>query len=187
MAVHITPTEIAEVLEIEPVVHEDERGFFLESYHKEHFVARGIACEFVQDNHARSRRGTLRGLHFQRSPGQHKLVRVSHGVVFDVVVDVRVESPTFGRWVSRELSDENRRMLYVPAGFAHGYAVLSELADVHYKVSHPYVPSEEAGIAWDDPDLGIDWPVRDPILSPRDRALPRWRELFPGQLFPRRA
>lgn len=175
----VTPTEIPDVLLIEPDVYRDERGFFLESYQRDRFREAGIECEFVQDNHARSVRRTLRGLHFQREPGQAKLVRATRGRVWDVAVDIRPESPTFAQWVGRELSEENHRMLFVPVGFAHGYAVLSDVAEFQYKCSWFYLPDEEAGFRWDDPDVAVRWPVAEPLLSERDRTSPSLRELFP--------
>lgn len=163
---------IPEVLRITPRVFADGRGFFLESFNDRAFRdASGVDVRFVQDNHSRSARGVLRGLHFQREPhAQGKLVRVSAGEVFDVAVDVRRGSPTFGRWVGERLSSENHRQLWIPAGFAHGFLVLSESADVLYKATGHYAPQSEACIAWDDPELGIDWPLDGaPILSDKDR------------------
>jgi dTDP-4-dehydrorhamnose 3,5-epimerase len=181
MPVNVTALEIPEVKLIEPSVFADDRGFFLESYHRERFAAAGIDCDFPQDNHSRSRRGTLRGLHFQRSPGQAKLVRAVRGRIWDVAVDIRPSSPYFGKWVAAELSEENKRMLFVPVGFAHGFLVLSEEADVLYKCSHVYVAETEAGIRWDDPDVGVAWPLEGlaPLLSPRDGESPFLRELYP--------
>jgi dTDP-4-dehydrorhamnose 3,5-epimerase len=166
------------VLEVLLDVHHDERGLLAETYRREGFAALGIALDFVQENVARSRRGALRGLHFQRRPGQAKLVRASRGAVLDVAVDVRPASPTFGRFVARELSADDFRMLFVPVGFAHGYLALTDDVEVSYLLSAPFDPAEEAGIAWDDPDLAIPWPERAPILSARDRALPRLRDAF---------
>jgi len=174
-----TPLAIPEVILVEPKTFRDDRGFFLESYHAERFDAGGIHCTFPQDNHSRSVRGTLRGLHYQTRPGQAKLVRCVRGTIWDVAVDIRPSSPTFGRWVAQELSEDNQRMLFVPIGFAHGFVVLSDLADVLYKCSHYYVAETEAGVAWDDPDLALPWPVDLPLLSDRDRKNPRLRELFP--------
>lgn len=170
-----TPLPLAGLVLVEPVVHQDARGFFMETYREDLFAAAGITVRFVQDNHSSSRRGTVRGLHYQRSPGQAKLVRCAHGMIWDVAVDIRPESPTFGQWHGVELSAENRRMLYVPIGFAHGFAVLSEVAEVLYKVSAPYDAAEERGIAWDDPGIGVDWRVAEPVLSDRDRRHPRLR------------
>ena len=177
----VTPCAIPDVLLIEPQVFPDDRGFFLESYNRERFAAAGIDTLFVQDNHSRSVKGTLRGLHYQRAPGQAKLVRVARGSIWDAAVDIRPGSPTFGQWVAEELSEENQRMLLVPVGFAHGFVVLSEEADVLYKCSHFYVPETEAGIAWDDPDVGLAWPDSAPMLSARDQGNPHLREVFPDK------
>lgn len=175
----VTPTELPGVLLVEPRVFDDERGFFFESYHRDRFREAGIDCEFVQDNHARSVRGTLRGLHYQRQPGQAKLIRATRGLVWDVAVDIRPSSPTFARWVAHELSEDNKRMLFVPVGFAHGYVVRSDFAEVQYKCSWIYLPEQEAGIQWNDPDIGVPWPIDEPILSPRDLGNPTLREAFP--------
>lgn len=175
-----TPLEIPDVILIEPRVFADERGFFLESYHRDKFAALGIDCPFTQDNHSQSVRGTLRGLHFQSAPGQAKLVRVVRGQIWDVAVDIRPGSPTFGRWVAAELSETNKRMLFVPVGFAHGFVVQSDVADVLYKCSHVYVAETEAGIAWDDPDVAVPWPIDTPLLSARDLANPRLRAAVPA-------
>lgn len=170
--------EIRDVVMARPEVFQDDRGKFLECYKRSAFRQAGLTATFVQDNHAVSREGVLRGLHFQRPPAaQAKLVRVTRGHVYDVAVDLRAGSPTRGEWLGAHLSAENRRMLYVPEGFAHGYLVLSEEADVHYKVNAEYAPDYEGGIRWDDPDLGIDWPVEEPVLSQRDASLPRLREV----------
>jgi dTDP-4-dehydrorhamnose 3,5-epimerase len=176
-----TPQSIPDVILVEPTVFDDSRGFFLESYHAERFAASGISCSFVQDNHSRSTRDTLRGLHFQRLPGQAKLVRCVRGRIWDVAVDIRPTSPSFGQWVAQELSEDNKRMLYVPVGFAHGFAVLSETADVLYKCSHYYVAETEAGLAWDDPEVAVPWPVQHPLLSGRDQSNPTLRQLFPDR------
>ena len=167
-------TELAGVVVLEPRVFSDHRGFFLESYNRRALAEVGISTEFVQDNHARSGRGVLRGLHYQLGQAQAKLVRVSLGRVFDVAVDVRRGSSTFGRWFGVELSAENFLQLYVPAGFAHGYLVLSEVAEFQYKCSDFYAPAEERGVAWNDPTIGIQWPRTnfEPILSDKDLALP---------------
>lgn len=168
-------TDIEGVCLIEPVVHGDHRGFFMESYHKDRFAKLGIDHDFVQDNHSRSRAGVLRGLHYQLGRPQAKLVRATRGRVFDVVVDLRRGSPSFGRWVGAELSEENRRMLFAPAGFGHGFLVLSEIAEFQYKCSDFYAPDEERGIRWDDPSIAIDWPLGgvEPVLSDRDLAWPQ--------------
>lgn len=172
----VLQTEIPDLLIVEPTVHRDARGFFFESYNYRDYAAQGITARFVQDNHSKSTQGTLRGLHYQLSPGQAKLVRVVVGTVFDVAVDIRQGSPTYGRWEALLLSSENHRQLYVPAGFAHGFVALSTVAEFLYKVDSYYAPELERGIAWDDPDLAIDWPVRDPILSERDRTHSRLAE-----------
>lgn len=153
---------------IEPKVFEDARGFFMESYNLREFSANGINVKFVQDNHSKSMKGTLRGLHYQLNPGQAKLVRVVSGEVFDVIVDIRRASPSFGQWESFILSAENKRQLFVPVGFAHGFCVLSETAEFLYKCDDYYSPKDERGIMWNDPEIGVEWPVKEPILSQRD-------------------
>ncbi|WP_099209623.1 dTDP-4-dehydrorhamnose 3,5-epimerase [Thermococcus henrietii] len=169
--------EIPDVVLIKPKVFGDERGFFMETYKKPDFESAGIKGEFVQDNHSRSRYGVLRGLHFQREPyAQAKIVRVVRGVIYDVAVDLRKNSPTFGRWVGVILSEFNKWQLYVPRGFAHGFVVLSEVADVVYKVDNVYAPDYEGGIIWNDPELSIDWPVDEPIISEKDRKWPTLKE-----------
>lgn len=170
-------TELPGVVLIEPAVFRDARGFFLESFHAAKFAAGGIEAVFVQDNHSLSSRGTLRGLHAQRRFPQGKLVRCTEGSVFDVAVDVRRGSPTFGRWASFELSADNFRELWIPAGFLHGFCVLSERAQLQYKCTELYHPEDEFGVVWNDPDVGIRWPVAEPLLSDRDRALPRLAEI----------
>ena len=164
---------------IEPRVFPDERGFFMESYNKRKFEEIGLTMDFVQDNHSRSRRGVLRGLHFQLLHPQGKLVRVTRGEVFDVVVDIRKGSLTFGKWYGLILSEENKKMFYIPEGFAHGFLVLSDEADFLYKCTDYYYPDEDDGIIWNDPDIGIDWPLDgiEPILSEKDRKRPRLKEL----------
>jgi dTDP-4-dehydrorhamnose 3,5-epimerase len=177
-------TAIDGVCLIEPVVHGDHRGFFMESYHKDRFAALGIEHDFVQDNHSRSRAGVLRGLHYQLGRPQAKLVRATRGRVFDVVVDLRRGSPSFGRWVGAELSEDNRRMLFAPAGFGHGFLVLSEIAEFQYKCSDFYAPEEERGIRWDDRSIAIDWPLDglEPVLSDRDLAWPRLEDTSDSDL-----
>jgi dTDP-4-dehydrorhamnose 3,5-epimerase len=170
-------TELAGLVLVEPEVHGDERGFFVETFRANAWRELGVEAEFVQDSHSRSGAGTLRGLHFQTSPGQAKLVRCSRGRIFDAVVDLRRESPTFGRWEGHELDDAAHRQLYVPIGFAHGFCVVSEIADVTYRLSAYYDPATEGGIAWDDPEVGIEWPLDAPILSGRDRSAPRLAEI----------
>lgn len=166
---------------ITPRVFPDERGFFLESYKAGEFAAAGIRDAFVQDNHSRSVRGVLRGLHFQRPPhAQAKLVRVTHGLVWDVAVDLRRGSPTFGRWLGIELGEENRKMLYIPRGFAHGFVTLSDGAELLYKCGAEYDKDSDGGVRWDDPDLAIDWPLPDVKLSDKDAALPRLKDIIGG-------
>lgn len=179
---NVTPARIPEVLLIEPQVFGDHRGFFLESWQQERYEAAGIAEPFVQDNLSRSSRGTLRGLHLQHPFGQGKLVQAFMGEVFDVAVDVRVGSPTFGRWVGYLLSGDNHHQLYVPPGFAHGFIVRSEVALFGYKCTGRYHAEAELGVAWDDPDLAIDWGTQDPVLSDKDRAMPRLGDIDPTLL-----
>ena len=173
------PTEIPDVVLIRPKVFGDARGFFLESWEERKFETGGIDARFVQDNHSRSARHTLRGLHYQIQRPQGKLVRVVTGTVFDVAVDIRRSSPTFGRWVGVTLSAENHHMLWVPPGFAHGFVVLSESADFLYRCTDFYAPQFERAIQWNDPDLQIKWPLPEgtrPVLSPKDAAAPRFRD-----------
>lgn len=169
--------EIPEVVLIEPKVFEDERGFFMETYKMPDFVAAGIKVDFVQENHSRSSKEVLRGLHYQNPPfAQGKLVRVIEGEIFDVAVDIRKNSPTWGKWVSVILSEKNKQIIYVPEGFAHGFCVLSEHAEVIYKTTTVYSAESEAGIIWNDADLNIEWPVKEPTLSPKDRKLPTLKD-----------
>jgi len=175
--VRVVKTELPGVLVIEPEVHADGRGFFLETYHAARYSEHGIDGPFVQDNHSRSTGGTLRGLHLQVRRPQGKLVRVIEGEIFDVAVDVRRGSPTFGRWVAVSLSADNFRQCYIPEGFAHGFCVVTPIAQVEYKCTDLYDPDSEIGIAWNDPALAIPWPVRDPILSNRDRCHPTLAEV----------
>jgi dTDP-4-dehydrorhamnose 3,5-epimerase len=170
--VKVTPTELPGVLLVEPTVFGDARGFFLETFRSDRFAAAGIPGPFVQDNLSRSVRGTLRGLHFQEPHGQGKLVQVLRGAVWDVAVDVRKGSPHFGEWLGLELNDQNRHQLWIPPGFAHGFCVLSESADFFYKCTEIYAPEAERSVRWDDPALGIRWPVEGPLLSAKDRAAP---------------
>lgn len=167
-----TPTELPGVIIVDPTVFGDDRGFFMETYHEAKFREGGIAEPFVQDNHSRSAKGVLRGLHYQLPNPQGKLVRVVSGVVFDVAVDIRRGSPSFGRWVGVELSAENKRQLWVPAGFAHGFCVTSEHAEVVYKCTTLYDGPNDRGIRWNDPEIGIEWPVESPLLSEKDRVAP---------------
>ena len=156
------------ILLIEPDVYYDERGFFLESFQKQRYAEVGITEEFVQDNHSRSGKNVLRGLHFTRKKAQSQIVTVMRGKIFDVVVDIRKDSPTFGKWFGTELSDEGHRQIYMPHGFAHGFCVLSDWADLHYKVSQIYDPTDEDGIVWNDKKIKIDWPLKDPTVAARD-------------------
>jgi dTDP-4-dehydrorhamnose 3,5-epimerase len=181
--VKTTATEIPEVLLIEPRVFRDGRGHFLETWSAERYAALGLPASFVQDNVSASRRGVLRGLHFQHPHAQGKLVQVLRGAVFDVAVDVRFGSPTFGRWVGAELSADNARQLWVPAGFAHGFQVTSaEDAVFLYKCTECYAPAAEATIRWDDPEIGIRWPLPDPVLSGKDAEAPPLAEIPPDRL-----
>jgi dTDP-4-dehydrorhamnose 3,5-epimerase len=167
------PSEIPEIVMIEPQVFADERGFFMETYQSERFAQAGIMAVFVQDNHSASRQGTLRGLHYQIRQAQGKLVRVVSGEVFDVAVDMRRSSPYFGKWVGAYLSAENKYQIWIPPGFAHGYYVLSEQAEIIYKASDLYAPHWERTLLWNDPALGIQWPLlpgRDPVISNKDIA-----------------
>lgn len=165
------PTEIDEVVLIEPEVHGDERGFLVETFRESELARLGIDVGFVQDNHSRSHGPVLRGIHVQR--GQAKLVRCPSGRIWDVAVDLRPESPTYRRWEGHELDGEHHRQLYIPPGFGHGFCLLSDEADVLYRLSSYYDPELEIGIAWDDPELGIEWPISDPVLSERDRRAPK--------------
>ena len=162
---------------IEPQVFGDERGFFVETFSRDAWRELGVEADFVQHNHSRSSKGTLRGLHFQTTPGQAKLMRCPRGKIFDVAVDLRRDSPTYGKWEGYLLDDEKHHQLYVPVGFAHGFCVLSETADVTYLVSSLYDPATEMGIRWDDPAVGVEWPVSDPLLSQRDIEAPTLAEI----------
>jgi dTDP-4-dehydrorhamnose 3,5-epimerase len=170
-------TKLDGIVLVEPQVHGDSRGFFVETYAREEWQGLGVDAEFVQQNHSRSSRGTLRGLHFQTSPGQAKLLRCARGEILDVVVDLRRDSSTYGQWEGHVLDDEKHHQLFVPIGFAHGFVVLSEVADVCYQVSSLYDPATEKGIAWDDPAIGIDWQVAEPLLSERDKTAPSLAEI----------
>lgn len=177
MTLTCTETSLPGVLLIEPMVFEDDRGFFLETYHAQKYKEIGLTQVFVQDNHSHSRRGTLRGLHYQLNHPQGKLVYVITGEIFDVVVDIRPGSPTFGRWLGTTLSAENKRQLFVPEGFAHGLCVLSETADVMYKCTDLYAPGDEYGILWSDPTIDIVWPMENPILSEKDAKNPTLKDV----------
>ena len=173
----VVPTDLPGVVVIEPEVHADGRGFFLETYHAERYERHGIRGPFVQDNHSRSTAGTVRGLHLQLRRPQGKLIRVIEGEVYDVAVDVRRGSPSFGRWVAVTLTSDNFRQCYVPPGFAHGFCVVSPIAQVEYKCTDLYDRASEIGLAWNDPALAIPWPVREPILSRRDSRHPTLAQL----------
>jgi dTDP-4-dehydrorhamnose 3,5-epimerase len=173
----VLETRLEGLVLLEPTVHGDERGFLVETYSERAWREAGVDCEFVQDNHSRSRGGILRGLHFQTSPGQAKLVRCLRGRVWDVAVDLRRDSPTYAQWEGFELDDELHRQLFIPKGFAHGFCGLSELADVHYKLSSYYEAASEAGIAWDDPTVAVEWPISDPQVSERDATAPKLAEI----------
>jgi dTDP-4-dehydrorhamnose 3,5-epimerase len=155
---------------VRPKIFRDARGFFFESYSAPRYHAVGIKEDWVQDNHSCSVKGTLRGLHFQSTPGQAKLVRVTRGRIFDVLVDIRPDSPTFGKWHGVAIDEEEHAQVYIPIGMAHGFCVLSEIAEVQYKVSHPYDGATECAIRWNDPEIGVDWPIKEPILSARDQV-----------------
>lgn len=171
-------TRLDGVVAVEPTVHGDARGFLLETYSEPAWAALGIEGPFVQENHSRSTQsGTLRGLHFQLSPGQGKLVRCARGAIFDVAVDLRRDSETFGAWEGHVLDDRSHRQLWIPVGFAHGFQVLSDVADVAYKLTSLYDPATEAEVAWNDPGIGIGWPLADPVLSDRDKAAPALAEV----------
>ena len=171
-------TDLEGIILLKPDVHADERGFLLESYSQVRFADGGIDVTFVQDNHSRSaKKGVLRGLHFQVPPvAQSKLIRVTRGAIYDVVVDLRKSSPTYGKWRSFDLSAENFQQLFVPAGFAHGFCTLEENTEVQYKVDSPYSPAHDCGIRWNDPDLAIVWPIKEPILSAKDHDLPYFKD-----------
>ena len=177
-----TELELPGVILVEPQVFRDDRGFFLESYHGEKYARAGIIDPFVQDNHSHSKRGTLRGLHYQLKSPQGKLIYVVNGSIFDVAVDIRKGSPDFGKWVGVSLSSENRRQLYVPGGFAHGFCVLSDDVDVIYKCTDFYAPDDEYGILWSDEDLGVRWPLQNPILSAKDNRNPKLADIPKGNL-----
>jgi len=172
-----------EVLVVKPRVFKDDRGFFLETFHQARYAENGIERPFVQDNHSHSRKGSVRGLHYQLKHPQGKLVYAVTGHILDVVLDIRRGSPTFGSWCGAHLSAENKHQIYVPPGFAHGFSVLSDRADVIYKCTDFYTPGDEYGVLWNDPELEIDWGVDDPILSPKDLANPRLGRI-PPELLP---
>lgn len=177
MSVRRIETEIPDLVLLEATAHGDERGFLVESFRDDRWRDLGVDVQFVQENHSRSRGGILRGLHFQLRPGQAKLVRCVRGAIWDVAVDLRRDSPTYRRWEGYQLDDRNQRQLFVPGGFAHGFCVMSEEADVHYKLSSYYDPETEAGIRWDDPEIAVGWPIEQPQLSDRDRSAPLLSEV----------
>lgn len=179
----VTPTRIPEVLIVEPRVFPDERGYFLETWNRQRYADAGIDVDFVQDNLSFSRRGVLRGLHYQNPGAQGKLVSVAQGEVFDVAVDLRTDSPTFGEWAGVTLSHENQRRLWVPAGFAHGFVVTSETAVFAYKCTDYYAPQHERSLLWNDPEIGIQWPVENPVVAAKDAAAPTLRHTPPEALF----
>lgn len=173
MPFQFVKTEIPDVVIITPKVFEDNRGFFLESYKQSEFAQNGINESFSQDNHSKSTRGVLRGLHYQKDPeAQGKLVRCIQGEILDVAVDIRKNSPTFGKWVGEILSEENKKMLYIPAGFAHGFLVLSDMAEILYKSTNEYSPENDRGILWNDPEININWNIDNPIVSEKDQKQP---------------
>lgn len=182
MTVKFTETRLPGVLIIEPQVFNDARGFFLEAFHYEKYAEGGIDRSFVQDNHSHSQRRTLRGLHYQLEHAQGKLIYAVTGEIFDVAVDIRKGSPSFGQWVGVHLSAENKRQIYVPEGFAHGFCVLSDTADIYYKCTDIYSPKDEGGILWADPEIDIDWPVNNPILSEKDSKYPKLSEVAENRL-----
>jgi dTDP-4-dehydrorhamnose 3,5-epimerase len=169
---------------LKPRILRDRRGFFIETYHEPRYREAGIDCHFVQDNHSRSTRGTLRGLHYQSHPGQAKLIRVTSGSIFDVAVDIRPDSPTFGRWHGLFVNADEHAQFFIPVGFAHGFCVVSDVADVVYKVTTVYDAVTECGIRWNDPDIGIEWPISDALLSPRDEQMESFAE-FASRTRPR--
>ena len=179
---NVKETKLAGVLVLEPDVFSDERGFFLETWNSARYENAGIRGPFVQDNVSFSKRGVLRGLHFQYPQSQGKLIQVISGGVVDIVVDIRKGSPTFSQWVSEELSDANHRQMYIPPGFAHGFCVISDTAVFSYKCTDYYNPATEKGIIWNDPDLNIDWPIKEPILSPKDKEYLRLKDFRPDKL-----
>ena len=173
----VVETGLEGVMVITPKVFSDARGFFFESYSARAFADAGLPETFVQDNHSFSTKGVLRGLHYQYPTWQGKLVRVVQGAIYDVAVDIRRNSSTFGQWYGTTLSADNKQMLYIPPGYAHGFCVVGDNADVMYKCTAPYVPAEDGGVLWNDPDIGIPWPISDPLLSEKDAKAPRLRDL----------
>lgn len=183
MPFRLQKLSIPDILLLEPDVHHDGRGFFIESYKASELALVGLHEPFVQDCHSKSTRSILRGLHFQRKNPQSKLIRVIQGKIFDVVVDIRFGSPTYGLWTSTNLSEENRYILYIPSGFAHGFCVLSDTAEILYKMTQEYDPKNQDGILWNDPDIGITWPLKNPILSQKDLEFPRLKDVDTGFVY----
>ena len=184
MNIRVTPSRIPDVKVIDTEFFRDERGFFIESYHRRQYVQQGMGDEFLQDNHSRSKRGVLRGFHYQdESAPMGKLVRCLQGAILDVAVDLRAGSPTFGTWVAEELTADNKRQLMVPVGFGHAFIALTDDAEVFYKCTGYYEPSAEGGVAWNDPDIGVDWPIAAPVLSQRDQHHPSLREYLAHPAF----
>ncbi|SLM30547.1 dTDP-4-deoxyrhamnose-3,5-epimerase [Desulfamplus magnetovallimortis] len=183
MGTRFLNTELDGVLIVEPDVFGDSRGFFLETWHSERYENGGVKADFVQDNHSRSEKGVIRGLHYQFEHAQDKLVYAVRGTIFDVAVDMRKDSPTFGKWTGCILSEENRRQFFIPKGFAHGFSVLSDIADVTYKCSDFYAPGDEYGVLYSDPDLNIDWKVANPNVSDKDLLLPLLKAVPANNLF----
>ncbi len=169
---NIIKTKLSDCIIIEPKVYCDDRGFFLETFQAERYATVGITLPFVQDNHSRTSKGVLRGLHFQKTKPQGKLVRVVRGEVYDVAVDIRLGSPTYGRWEAVVLSEDNKKQFWVPPGFAHGFMVISDFADFEYKCTDYYDPTDEGSLLWNDPDLNIPWPIKSPLLSEKDALAP---------------
>jgi dTDP-4-dehydrorhamnose 3,5-epimerase len=176
------PTSLPEVFVFQPDVFPDSRGFFMETYNQKKYQEAGVPGPFVQDNHSHSTKGVLRGLHYQLMHPQGKLVFVLRGAILDVAVDIRQGGPTFGQWVAVELNDENKKQLYIPEGFAHGFCVLSDEVDVMYKCTDLYTPGDDYGVLWSDPDIGIDWPVETPLISEKDAANPTLRDALVAEL-----
>lgn len=179
---NVQTTALPGVLILEPPVFKDDRGFFLETYHRDKYAAAGLGATFVQDNHSKSVYGTLRGLHAQWRKPQGKLVRCLAGAIWDVAVDIRTDSPTRGQWVGYDITAENFRQIYVPPGFLHAFVVTSETAEVEYKCTDVYDPGYELGVLWNDPDIGIEWPVDEPVLSAKDAAAPKLVDVDPANL-----
>ena len=182
MSMKYIKTDIPGVLLVEPKVFKDSRGFFMETFHQKKYAEVGIDHAFIQDNYSHSTQGTLRGLHYQLKHPQGKLIYVITGEIFDVAVDIRQGSPTFGQWVGQYISDQNKRQIFIPEGFAHGFCVISETADVLYKTTDLYNTDDEYGVLWSDPDIGIDWPVEVPIVSDKDKQYSRLKDALETQL-----